>query len=613
MRSDQATLAIDYGGTMTVAVVTWPDGRWTPVTFDGVPAMSSAVLAADGGLVTGEQAWQTAASQQHRFVLAPGRSAEQQVTVDGHQIEATDLVAATLRRAADEAHRVAGGPVQDVRLVVPAGWGPRRRTWMRHAAHRAGLGQPRLVEAPVAVAEHLVATGTRMPVGAYLLVVDVGGGAEATVLRRGPAGFEVLATLADPAAGGDAIDHALAAVLGDADGAGWGWAASVRTAKENLSRHSAITVPRPDGTAVVATTAQLEEVARPVLDRVGQLAVDVVAAAELTPTDLTGVYLVGGTARLPAVAAVVADRTSLTPQTVEDPVLAAACGAAGAQTAATTADAAGAVGGESVVPPAGRTLGIGVPGLASLVMITQMLVTVEYGGVYPNNWAQPSWGQLAMAALFAMTACLSAGTILGSLAATHSTNTLVGSRAGTVSIGILSAVSLGTAVASLYAVVAAQYLHMETGPLLRWALWPIAPIAVLALITAVVAARQWRTPPGGWSALLAFPVSSVAVAGTGMALLQYSVTADRLPDRLLWIDLTGRAGGLLLGLGAVMALLRPWILRLIMGGPLIVITTAIAAYRTIGILAAIYATAVTAWWIYRLWTRLVRTPPAHAP
>ncbi|MEU9507136.1 Hsp70 family protein [Micromonospora sp. NPDC048170] len=607
--SGQVRLAIDYGVASTTAVLAWPDGRWTPVTIDGTPAMPSSVLVAeDTSVWTGQQAWQAAVNQPHRFVPAPQRFAEQTIDVDGRQIEAADLVAATLRRVAEQAQQLTGGPVEDVRLVVPAGWGPRRRTWMRHAAHRAGLGQPRLVEAPVAVAEHLVATGTQIRVGAYLAVADIGGGAEVTVLRRGPAGFEVLATLADPAAGGDAIDHALAAALaGGADGdGGWEWAASVRTAKEGLAQHAAITVPQPAGTAVIATTPVLQQAARTILERAGQLTAETIAAAELTAADLVGVYLVGGTARLPLTTDVITEQTGLAPQVVEDPTLAAARGAADANTSATTGD--DTVIQEPEVPPTRRVLGIAVPGFASLAMITQMLLTVTRGGIYPNTWAEPSWGQLAMAAVFALIACLSAGTLLGSLAAAHNPRPTTRSPAGTVSIGILSAVSLGATIGGLYAVIAAQYLQMPVSPFLRWALLPITPIAVLALIAAVVAARQWRIPPGGWSALLSFPASSVLAAGIGMGLVQYSITADRWPDMVLWIDLAGRIGGLLLGIGAVVALIRPWMLRLVLGAPLAVITAAITSLRMVGVLAGIYAAAVAVWWVYRLWTRLVRTP-----
>src|ERR687890_37207 len=71
-------------------------------------------------------------------------------------------------------------------------WEPRRRTWLRQVAHAAGLGQPRLVDAPVAAATRLLASGVQVPVGGFLLIGDLGAGCEATVLRRGPTGCEVL-------------------------------------------------------------------------------------------------------------------------------------------------------------------------------------------------------------------------------------------------------------------------------------------------------------------------------------------------------------------------------------------------------------------------------------
>lgn len=322
MRAGEARLAIDCGIASTAAVLAWPDGTWLPLMFDGEPALPSAVLVGgDGDVLTGHQAWQAAAADPQRFIPAPRRSPEQQLAVAGADVDTLDLVAATLRRVAAEAQRAVGSVVEDVRLVVPAGWGPRRRTWMRHAAHRAGLPEPRLIEAPVAVAGHLLATGVQVPVGSYIVVCDVGAGAEVSVLRRGPAGFEVLATL--------------------------------------------------------------------------------------------------------------------------------------------------------------------------------------------------------------------------------------------------------------------------------------------------VAARQWRIPHGGWSQLLAFPTGSVVTAGLGMMLIQYSLTADRWPHMVLWIDLASRLGGLFLGVGTVMAVVSQPILRLILGAPLAVITAALVGWPASGILGAMYAIAVAAWWLRQLWTRLLR-PAAPA-
>ncbi|MEU3118525.1 hypothetical protein ABZ652_30975 [Micromonospora chalcea] len=127
------------------------------LTFDGLPFLPSVgYVSPDGAVWMGQPAWQAAGEQPSRLIPIPRRPADGDLVVEGTEVEAVELAAAPLRRVVDEAELVAGGPVADVRLVVPAGWGPRRRTWMRQVAHRAGLAQPRLVEAPVAAAQLLV-------------------------------------------------------------------------------------------------------------------------------------------------------------------------------------------------------------------------------------------------------------------------------------------------------------------------------------------------------------------------------------------------------------------------------------------------------------------------
>ncbi len=613
MRAGEARLSIDCGSASTVAVLAWADGSASALSFDGAPYLPSAVyLGADGQVWTGHRAWQTAGEQPARFIPIPRRPADDELTVDGARVEALEVAAAPLRRAVAEAERVAGGPVRDVRVVVPAGWGPRRRTWMRQVAHRAGVPQPRLVEAPVAVAEHLLAAGVQLLVGSFIAVCDVGAGAEVTVLRRGPAGFEVLATLADPAAGGTAVDRALAvaltgdwAVLDDGAG-GWAMAESVRAAKEALGAHPAVTVPLAGQAPVIANSAMLDEAARPVARRVAQLTQEALAASELTAADLAGIYCVGGSAHLPQLAAAVAEHTGITPTVVPEPQLAAARGAANAG----AADPAAAVI-EVPVPPVRRAVAIAVPGFASLAMIGQCLLTAQqHSALTVHRWVSLNWGEFTMAAVFALLTCLAAGTVLGSVIAARDSTPGARTEGGKVSIGILAAVCLGAAIASLYAVVASQYFGLPVGPFLRWALWPITPVVVMAVGVAVVAARQWRAPHGGWSALLAAPTGSVIAAAGGMALIQYSLTADRWPDMVLWIDIAGRVGGLLLGVGVVMALVAPLMFRLILSAPVAVITAAIVSEQAAGILGVIYAAAVAVWWAARLWTRILRpTPP----
>ncbi|MFC4148058.1 Hsp70 family protein [Micromonospora mangrovi] len=611
MQAGQARLAIDWGSANTTAVLAWPDGRWVPLLFDGEPELPSAVLINPGGDVsTGHQAWQAAATAPDRFIPAPRHSPEQRLNVAGAEMDVLDLVASTLRRVAEQAQHTAGLRVEDVRIVVPAGWGPRRRTWLRQAAHRAGLAQPQLVEAPIAVAGHLLTSGVRLPVGSFIVVCDVGAGAEVSVLRRGPGGFEVLATLSDPAAGGAAIDDAVAATVAahtpPADGGDrWALMATVRAAKHALADRAAVMVPLPDTSATVLTVGLLEQAAYPVLQRVAQLTVEAVAAAEVNPQDLAGVYCVGGVARLPLLQKVLTDALPVAPTVVADRVLATVRGAA---------DAGAATAGEVTplqevpVPPVRRAAAIAVPGFASLGLVSQFLLTAEWNGALMYRMALLNWGELAVAAVFALVASLSAGTVLASAIAartslTGGTSVTPGVQTGT---GILASASLGVAVAGMYAVVGSLYIGDPVAGFLRWTLLPVAPIVAAAAVMALVAARQWRVPPGGWSQLLAFPTGSVVTAGLGMALIQYSLTADRWPSLALWIDIGGRVGGLLLGVGTVMAVVSAPILRLILGVPVAVIAAALVSWPASGILGVIYALAVAVWWLRQLWTRLLR-------
>ncbi|MGC4857581.1 Hsp70 family protein, partial [Micromonospora sp. DT4] len=68
-----------------------------------------------------------------------------------------------------------------------------------------------------------------------------------------------------------------------------------------------------------------------------------------------------------------------------------------------------------------------------------------------------NWGEFTMAAVMALLACLAAGTVLGSLIAARSPTPGTRTEGGRVSVGILAAVSLGAAIAGLYAVVTSQY------------------------------------------------------------------------------------------------------------------------------------------------------------
>ena len=618
MQTVDARLAIGYGADSTRAVLAWPDGRWQQLSFDGgQPLLSSAVHTA--GMLVGQAAWRQAASTPDGFVPAPLR------TITGTDDQAaSELVVATLRQVAAEAWRTVGAPVTDVRMVVPAGWGPRRRTWLRQAAYAAGLGQPRLVEAPVAAADRLLSVGVQVPVGGFLLIIDVGAGGEASVLRRAPGGFEVLSTLADLHAAAYCIDERLIAALTDdpapAGGDWWLSLAAVRAAREQLTTQTVVIVPIPGRPPMVVHSRLVEQTAEPVWKQTATLAAQAVTAAELSIDQLAGVYLIGGAAATPSTARVIGGILGAEPVPVAEPGIAALLGAAGIDTGAPAGVAAEPA--DTVQPPPlRRAFGILLPGLASLILYCHTVFAASFNNGTPSNhpygyYVLATWGEFSIAAVFALVACLAAGSLLGAALtqALHrdgaATPPALSGSAGRVAGGIVLAIVTGGAIAALYGVVAGVYFGVPASRPLGWTVWPIMPIAALAAIVAWLAAGRQLTPPRGWDDLLNFPASSVALTTVGMIGLAIWWNGPIPAVIAGWSHAIGRTGGFLIGAGIACALVRHWTLRAGLGLFLALFGFVFVGAGGTNILAVLYAIAVALWWAYRLWF-LLRLPAAH--
>jgi hypothetical protein len=618
-----ARLAIDYGSGYTKAVLVWPDGRWTLLGFDGGYALSNAVCVTAEAVVVGAAAWQRAETEPGGFVLAPLRAGTVEVHIGGADVEVADLVAATLRRVAAEAVRVAGAPVLDVRMVVPAGWGPRRRTWFRRVAASAGLGQPRLIEAPVAAAAPRAADDDEAP-PSVRLVVDIGAGCEVSVVRRVPAaGMEVLSTLAGPDLGGDCLD---AGLVEAATGRGvddwpaeqrWPLVASVRVAKHALAEQAAVTMPLPDGSPpVVVNSLLLRQAARPVLERVGELAGEAVRNAGLTMAEIEAVDVVGAAAAVPGATEMIAVKLGVVPRVAEQPGVAAVLGAGNATPSSppTGVDQRGELVGR--LPPLRRLLGLLLPGLASLVLYGHFTFSAEFNNGTPNRpsahyYVLASWGELAVAAVLALVACLQASAILAEVLDQTATEQRPGRGGkGRISAGIALAVAAGMAMAGLYAVTAGVYFAQPVAGPLRWAVLPILPTVAACMGLAVIA---WRRPgpAGGWDSLLAFPVSATMLGAVGI-LAVAGWWHGHLPAWFIgWEDTLGYLGGVLLGAAVACTLVRHLLARLVLAG-LLGFFCLIISRSGPDILAVIYALAVSTWWAHRAWA-VFRIPEAsHA-
>jgi molecular chaperone HscA len=373
-------LGVDLGTSNTVAVVRWPDGRTRPLLFDGLPIMPSGVfLDSSGRLHVGRDAQRLAQSEPARYEPNPKRRIDETVVLLGdREVSVVDLLAAVLR-AVSAAAIEAVGFLPPAVLTYPVSWGARRRQVLAAALARAGwppidpvdMGQyggsaaaprpaapglTRLVAEPVAAARYFSEVLRRpIPVGSAIAVFDFGGGTLdiAVVRNEGPdqsgrARFAVIGSGGVAELGGLDLDAALVEHLGRVVGPGneeawrqlmqpatvtqWRnrrqfWD-DVRGAKEMLSRASAAPVAVPGVEhAVHLTRDELERVVAPLLRRGVAETAAVIESCRLAPDQLSGLFLVGGSSRVPLVARLLHAELGIAPTVLEQPELPVAEGA----------------------------------------------------------------------------------------------------------------------------------------------------------------------------------------------------------------------------------------------------------------------------------------------
>jgi len=356
-------VAVDFGTSSTCVAISVRGREPQVVAVDGLPLMSSAVYAApDGTLFVGQEADRQAAVDPSRYEPHPMRRIDEtELLLGASVVTVRDVIRAVLRRAVGEARRVGGGgPVDLLVLTHPAEWGGIRTRVLRQAGN--GLAtRITLVPEPVAAAVFHAASfpsarPTRAGVaGPALAVLDLGGGTvDVSVVRAGAqasggrVGYEVLATRGDPTFGGADVDQLLlehvGSVVSTTDADAWRTLVEgreladrrrrrvihqdVQGAKESLSRHTYTDVPMPPPFSDAhVTRADLERLITPSVDRAAELTATTIRAAGVKPADLAGIFLVGGSSRIPLVSQLVHKRCGVVPTTLDQPETVVARGA----------------------------------------------------------------------------------------------------------------------------------------------------------------------------------------------------------------------------------------------------------------------------------------------
>ena len=356
--TDGSVLGVDLGTSHTVAVLRWPDGRTRPLLFDGQPLLPSAVyLDTTGRLHVGRDAVRLGQAEPGRLEPHPKRHVDAgTVLLGGADVPTPDLLAAVLGAVAREAV-AATGFLPPAVLTYPAAWGAARREVLMAALARAGWPPTtRLLSEPVAAARYFADVLRRpVPVGSALAVFDFGGGTlDIAVVRNEGVTPEGLPRFAVAASGGiddlggldldAAVVEQLRTQIEKDEPAAWAaltepvtlaqWRArrqfweDVRGAKEMLSRTAQAPVPVPGVEhAVQLTREEFEAAAGPLIRRGVAEAGTVIRAAGLTPRELAGLFLVGGSSRVPLVARLLHSELGIAPTVLEQPELPVAEGA----------------------------------------------------------------------------------------------------------------------------------------------------------------------------------------------------------------------------------------------------------------------------------------------
>ena len=288
----------------------------------------------------GRRGGEEAAGVGYRVTGAAG--APVRIAAYGREYSPEEVSALILKKLKEDAERAMGEPLSRAVITVPAYFNDAQRQATVAAGQLAGFTVERIVNEPTAAA---LAYGLdKLGERAKVAVFDLGGGTfDISILELMQGVFQVLATNGNTRLGGDDIDAALTAHLAEAVERETGEPPTAETlarlreraieAKHRLSTEETVEIPLPflrsdRSVSVNLTRADLERLARPVVEKTRGHCLRALADARLEPAELSEIILVGGQTRMPLVRRLVAEIFGKEPNISQNPDEAVAIGAA---------------------------------------------------------------------------------------------------------------------------------------------------------------------------------------------------------------------------------------------------------------------------------------------
>jgi molecular chaperone DnaK len=277
----------------------------------------------------------------------PADDARVKIPLTGREFSPQEISAMILGKLKTDAEAYLGEPVNQAVITVPAYFNDSQRQATKDAGKIAGLEVMRIINEPTAAA---LAYGLDKKDNETILVFDLGGGTfDVSVLEVGGGIIEVKSTNGDTHLGGDNWDEAIV-----------NWAAdefrkdngiNLRTDRQALQRlreaaekakielssvlESEINLPYitadatgPKHLQIKLTRAKLEQLTEQLVERLRSPFIAALKDANLEPTAIHEVVLVGGATRMPMVQELVRSLTNKEPHKGVNPDEVVAVGAA---------------------------------------------------------------------------------------------------------------------------------------------------------------------------------------------------------------------------------------------------------------------------------------------
>ena len=350
-------LGIDLGTTNSAAAI-MEAGRPAVIpsaegpTIAGKMFPSVVAFTKDGQLLIGEPAKRQATVNPEGTIFEIKRKmgTDYKVSIYGKDYTPQQISAFILQKIKRDAETFLGGPVKKAVITAPAHFNDNQRQATKDAGEIAGLEVVRIINEPTAAC---LAYGLdKFEKEMKILVFSFGGGThDVTLMEFGrppgsPVGtFEVRATSGDTKTGGADIDNAVVEYLVDEFRRQTGidltpdkmamtrLKEAAEKAKIELSTLINTDVDLPfimqdKHLHVTLTRAKLEDLALPIVQRIGAPIKRVIEDAKLSLQDVEKVILIGGQTRMPLVRKFVEDTLGKTPERGIDPMECVAVGAA---------------------------------------------------------------------------------------------------------------------------------------------------------------------------------------------------------------------------------------------------------------------------------------------